>query len=107
MTTFRVGQRVRIVWLGGAAARRASDVLGREGTITAIPSAWHPRAECDVEIDGAPAVAYGYEDRPWAALFVNLAPLTDPKADAFIESVKKWKPEPVAPALPAKIKERQ
>jgi hypothetical protein len=24
----------------------------------------------------------------------QLAPLTDPKADAFIEQVKKWKPEP-------------
>lgn len=33
---------------------------------------------------------------------VYLEPLTDPKADAFLESVKSWKPEPVAPPLPVK-----
>jgi hypothetical protein len=35
----------------------------------------------------------------------ELAPLTDPKADEFIERVKKWKPEPeiVAPKQPVNV----
>lgn len=103
MTTFKVGQRVRIVRVGPTCRPVVRALVGREGTIVAIPSnSYFAVAECDVEIDGAPATSLGFDDKPFASRFDNLAPLTDPKADAFIESVKKWKPEPVVP-LPAKV----
>lgn len=96
MANFKVGQRVRIAWVGKTAMLSAPSVIGREGTIVAIPSE-HPGADCDVEIDGAPAVMFGYADRPWAAVFKQLTPLSDPGAAAFIERIKSMKPyeEPV------------
>jgi hypothetical protein len=76
MATFKVGQRVRILkwWHGEGTIMRRPD-----------PDFW--------------AVLSDTKGREVGFLDCELAPLTDPKADEFIERVKKWKPEPeiVAP----------
>lgn len=81
MATFKVGQRVRLVWMPpGATTRNRGSLWGREGTIVSIPSeSVHALAECDVELDGAPAAQFGFSDRPWAARFCQLAPLLGPE----------------------------
>ena len=88
MATFKVGQRVRIVM----ATRRADLFLNKETVITG--RARHPYEKLGYRTEitdrhGEPGV---YTE--------HLAPLTDPAADAFIERVKSWKPEPVPEKLP-------
>ena len=65
--------------------------VGREAVIVAIPSRQDLRRfrnappleqTCDIVVDG----------EEWFAATYYLAPLTDPKADEFIERVKSWKP---------------
>lgn len=86
MANFKVGQRVRVVkthmhsipWL-----------IGKEGTIlraTTEHGGWGP-AEWAVRVDGTP---WDY----MLFLSCHLAPLTDPKADEFIEKLKKLGNEP-------------
>ena len=87
MATFKVGQRVRIVYSKWG-------LEGRETIIHRIPSL-RADSDCDFFLDG----------ERWAANFSSLAPLTDPGADAFIERIKKLKPEPVVP-VPEHVKEQ-
>ncbi len=86
MSAFKVGQRVRVVGQDEGSVTWWGCVRGREATIVAIP---FENRDCGIEIEG--------DTRTWRADFHRLAPLTDPKADAFIESIKKLKPyeEPV------------
>jgi hypothetical protein len=112
---FRIGDRVRILSPG--------NLHGSTGTVWDIkrPATWwerlmgaepwrwqdhaiamgvHPKETAYlVDVDGLGR--YGISPGPFGFPSYWLAPLTDPKADAFIESVKKWKPEPVVP-LPVK-----
>lgn len=96
MAAFNVGQRVRIVesppasWLGEwfmtqvLRLPEAPESIGCEGVIvgryTGLASLWLHWE-----------VAVG-RDRLYCSSD-GLRPLTDPKADAFIERVKSWKPE--------------
>lgn len=90
MATFKVGQRVKYV----------SGILphvpvGTEGTILGF-SALGP-----VDVDFTPVIAAPLRGTTIAHVFsTSIVPLTDPKADAFIERVKSWKPEPAPVALP-------
>ena len=48
-----------------------------------------------------------YDADSYGALPEHIAPLTDPTADAFIEQVKRWKPEPMLePLLGVPTKEK-
>lgn len=101
MADFRVGQRVRI--LGNVRSKRTPAKHDQEGTILAvnvkppsrssfgpgdtIAAPWY-----EVEIDGHP---WG-DGRGWKVCEVWLRPLTDPKADEFIERIKKLAREPRA-----------
>jgi hypothetical protein len=90
MATFKVGQRVKVIRSQGFIPK----AVGREATIIAI----EPNRRCSaahyIAIDGLPcdslivigATGWAYPDQ--------LAPLTDPRADAFIESLKKLSREP-------------
>jgi hypothetical protein len=82
MAMFRVGQRVRIV--------DAMVMMGREGIITSInpDDAW-PGCDCVLYVPTFPDTDNCYE---WSACFYQLAPLTDPLAEKFIETVKLWGP---------------
>ena len=91
MSAFKVGQRVRIIYLPPTAPKYAKPMWGRTGTINAIPS-HNPGSDCDVAIDGVSGIAMGFMFDSFYAKFFQLAPLTDPGADAFIESVKQLKP---------------
>ena len=93
MATFKVGQRVRIV-----GATKHPHMIGRQAIVTRgleiDPLSQYNRESYEIEVPGHPHPIHGR----WNALPEHLAPLTDPKADAFIERVKSWKPEPVMPA---------
>ena len=84
MATFKVGQRVRIVqhiFVPQAGGKAYPDAVGREATILRLclqrPFDWV------IQIDNIPGEALAQN--------AELAPLTDPGADAFIESLKKLK----------------
>ncbi len=89
MATFKVGDKVRVVRSDFA---RWSYLVGMEGVVVRPGSYW----DWIVSIPGAPRLetlsdlgdAFGFYSH-------ELAPLTDPGADAYIERVKSWKPEPV------------
>lgn len=89
MATFKVGQRVRVV-------APISDVCGAEGVIvrawpTPAAGRYDDRragASWNVHIHGNPCGQLRFFDD-------ELAPLTDPKADQFIESLKKLANEPL------------
>ena len=80
MANFKIGDRVRIKDHPNILAQHR----GAETTITG-PSFSHPW------IAGPcwPVACYAF-----GAAESVLVPLTDPKADEFIERVRKWKPEP-------------
>jgi hypothetical protein len=89
MATFKVGQRVRLV--SATFTSPAIDFVGREATIVAIPSRNGER-DCSIDIDGADARQFGSKFPSFNCSFARLAPLTDPKADAFLESIRQLKP---------------
>lgn len=95
MAAFKVGQRVRFVKTDNPAL---ADLVGREATIVSIP-AWSS-GDCSITIDGALGRTYGGFLPSFATLFTHIAPLTDPKADEFIERIKKLgnEPMPLSPA---------
>lgn len=100
MAAFKVGQRVRVI-----VAYFHPENMGREGVIAGglglhaySPFTEKGRPTYLVDLLGYPHPIHG----TWTALPEQLAPLTDPAADAFLETVKSWKPEPVAPPLPVK-----
>lgn len=86
MAIFRVGQRVRIISAEPGSDADRDGIVGREGTITSIPGVtlFGTPHDCSLEIEG-----YEYTLN---SDFRQLAPLTDPKADEFIERVKGWGP---------------
>ncbi len=93
MATFKVGQRVKIIGPLPLGQKHFEDV---ETSITGGPF---------VSFDGEEAwhTAYSDADHKRGVLAANLAPLTDPKADEFIERIKKLEREPIsiAPKVPA------
>ncbi len=98
MATFKVNDKVRIV-----GATKFHQHIGKEGVIThelwidpnSAQSA-KGRLVYGVEIIGHPHPIFG----DWSALPEHLAPLTDPKADEFIESLKKLGREPLTERSP-------
>jgi hypothetical protein len=84
MAKFKVGQRVRVIGhFGGSRIPREKRWIGHEGTIIARP--WHGILSgwnWYLDLNG---FRYYFHD-------AELAPLTDPKADAFLESIRKLKP---------------
>lgn len=89
MANYKVGMRVRIV--------SGEHCIGREATITAIPNPFHEgNPDCRISVDGEPCPRSLAKDGTWSANFENLAPLAppDPKADAFIEQLRKLGSEP-------------
>lgn len=103
MSNFTAGQRVRI--LGNTLSQRAPARRDQEGTILAVHvkppsrSGFGPGDRADVpwyevEIDGHPWC----DGRGWKVCEIWLRPLTDPKADAFVEGIKKLAREPNVPA---------
>lgn len=94
MATFKVGDRVRVAWLHQH-SRPSRVRLGMTGTIVAtdgglMPSGW--RAEWRVVLDQIKS-DFSF-DGAFFFQSAHLAPLTDPKADAFIEGLKKLACEP-------------
>ncbi len=117
MSEFTIGQRVRIVC--------PNNMNGSQGTIYDIwrPPHWverlfgagsswiwspeairlgvHPRETAYlIRVDGDTSLSTFFGPLGFPAYW--LRPLEDPKADAFIETVKSWKPEPAPVALPEK-----
>lgn len=90
MATFKVGQRVRIVALHPYTGPRAVAV-GMTGTVIAhnpdYPVAGGWITEWAVDVDEVSSQMGGFHFRA-----CDLAPLTDPKADAFLESIRKLQP---------------
>ena len=86
MATFKVGQRVRLVKsvLGNTGAECVVTALAAEGYWSQIGE----YVGIEIKIDGSDE-RYVAPDESW------LAPLTDPKADEFIERIKKLAREPV------------
>jgi hypothetical protein len=82
MATFRIGDRVRVVAAHPPLPQDAAQLIGKEGEVMQHPYPSCTRWPVAVRIGGT------------MALFTpgELAPLTDPKADAFVESIKKLKP---------------
>lgn len=90
MAKFKVGQRVRV--LDGA----GFPLAGHECTVRSLHDEF-----CGVTPDVA---VHGTLD--WYAMHTVLRPLTDPKADAFMASVKKWGPlheEPKVPVVTVRV----
>lgn len=98
MATFKVGQRVRII--NGTplslCGPNAQSVVGREATILGPLKQYRNAHTQDlysghlIAIDGiGPAAPSGL---PYAAPPEWLAPLTDPKAEAFLALIRQLKP---------------
>lgn len=81
MATFKVGQRVKVVYILEDAPWCRANLLGRETTILAqlADDLW----EVDLP---------GFSESRARLNGSRLAPLTDPGADAFLESIRKLKP---------------
>lgn len=94
MANFKVGQRVRKVRMNPP--RLQVIPLGTEGVIVA-----------ERDADGEYGVRWNCDMAGFGFLYASswmLAPLTDPKADAFIESLKKLAREP-QPAAPVDVRQ--
>lgn len=105
MATFKVGQRVRVA--NPHPAREA--MRGLEGVVNRIGVHGYAWAATIHGADAAMARAghiflSSSSTDSWAFYEGELAPLTDPKADAFIEQIKRLKPEPESVPLPARVK---
>ena len=82
MATFKVGQRVRVVCETGP--DDCSHLIGRETTILRIDTSDPDGCIYDVIFDGQ---IIGFRA-------AELAPLTDPDAEKFIERIKRMEREP-------------
>lgn len=107
MATFKIQQRVRLVShvCNDGCWSKDAPPIGAEGCIVRVGHVLNSyRFEWVVDFPLHPTNPAGHDEalRPSEYLMDSsmLAPLTDPKADEFIERIKKLKPEPVAPALP-------
>lgn len=88
MATFKVGQRVKKIAHDPERMHRMLVPVGASGVILAA-SSWHPDAWV-VDFPGCAST-----DPYWVNFHLmsfQIAPLTDPKADAFLESIRKMKP---------------
>ncbi len=103
MATFKVGQGVKKVShrIGGSGGWGAP--IGAEGVIGSAPDDPENRGQWGVLWDGYQST---HDTHEYCVAAYMIAPLTDPKADAFIESLKKMKPymEPSIVEYPAKVK---
>ena len=90
MATFKVGQRVRVMRQTNAI--RDGVLAGREGVIV-LKGGHGSLTDRDWTVE-LPGTLNSRGTSVWCFNSDQLAPLTDPKADAFIEQVKRWKPEP-------------
>ena len=103
MANFKVGQRVRVIANHGD--KVGDMIVGHEGMLVRRKSEWWCGDRCfPVWIVSVPTAPFSdplSNLRPdeWACMDEELAPLTDPKADAFLESIRKLKPyeEPKVP----------
>lgn len=90
MAKFHVGQRVRVIV--HALSASGADAYLHEGVVTSCDgSRWPYLVRLPVEtlpVGGVPA-------NEWFFRADELAPLTDPSADRFIESIKKLGREPI------------
>ena len=93
MATFKVGQRVRLISQDPSSIARWGNYIGQEAIVVATS---HPH------FSWALGIQFLSEQQLWAAMPRHLAPLTDPKADEFIEGLKKLAREP-APLVPQKV----
>jgi hypothetical protein len=111
MATFKVGQRVKVVSVEGAITQADLEALGKEGVIVALGPVRcggilsSIDREYNVRLEGVSVTPnYGFDA-------CHLAPLTDPKADAFIERIKNLKPyeeptrNPYQPLTPRELSE--
>lgn len=82
---YKVGDRVKKIASNGEGLVEIP--LGTVGTIagSGISRTWK------ILWDGFPD-SQSREGKGWSAYSYQLAPLTDPKADAFLEGIRKWKP---------------
>lgn len=94
MASFKVGQRVRIVSAQGwdSGVPTTPSPVGLEGIVVEVGAgAW----EYGVEIHALRHNPTDFAPNVWGFDTHNLAPLTDPAADQFIERMKKLGSEPV------------
>jgi len=106
MATFKVGQRVRVI-----RTKLHPETLWREATVIGalrigLSSDGSNYMGYPIDIDG-----FGTVNRLGGKIIAEptwIAPLTDPAADAFLESIRKMKPydEPKVEKLVAKITPR-
>ena len=95
MANFKVGQRVRIIKsVGGRHDGVEATILTPLRMERSRACGFH--AAHRIAIDGVGSFN-PVTGLPWGEPPEWLAPLTDPKADAFIESLKKLAREPAAP----------
>ena len=89
---YRVGQRVRVVGMApGAVDESRGRMIGAEGVIAR--RSHDPRWEWIVDLPTVRGfVTTRLAATEWHADSCMLVPLTDPKADAFIENIKRLKP---------------
>lgn len=88
MATFKVGQRVRKVSSARSASRDPVRVpFGAEGTIRGCLKSGQYAVRYDHYTSSHPSGLYGEYD-------YMLVPLTDPKAEEFIERIKRMEREP-------------
>lgn len=92
MATFKVGQRVRII----GARKGWERIIGRETVILEGPIDWFG--------DIGYKTGVSEELRVPGHHAAHLAPLTDPKADAFLERIRKLKPYDEPKVEPAKVR---
>ncbi len=90
MSTFKVGQRVRIVseW-----SDELQTLVGREGVVTDIPPTTRQFALIVVQVPGLvkPSEFSGLPADCVQMKPENLRPILDPFADAFVESIKQMR----------------
>ena len=94
MATFKVGQRVKLVAIDAHLGWMPRPPAMGEGGIV-VPGGVSNNLTCRVLFDKARGST---TDGAFGCFAHEIAPLTDPKADEFIERIKKLKPEPVLPA---------
>lgn len=90
MATFKVGQKVKVIAQVPASIECYGSRIGQEAVVEALTHQTY---------GGALTIAFLSDGAKWAAIPEHLAPLTDPKADEFIEGLKKLAREP-APIVP-------
>jgi hypothetical protein len=92
---FRVGQRVRVVANHTPEYFEGDVANGKEGVVVATLITDEDLRLWDAYVD------IGDPDGPWYFLNSELAPLTDPAADAFVRRVTKQ--EPVMPSVKERV----